>query len=226
VIALERAMPSFLEARHYDLMCRITDQTVLLAAVVEFGDPEPDEPLAKALERAIERGVSQSELDWKQRLYPDLSHREWALKILDDRGERKRWDIGERNWFQGVINSAPAWLLFFARVDWTAEYLELQLPAGVKEQIPGRLAFENRPPWPELPMGAFLEGGQMTPEEYRAALSREAAQDQKADDVPQTRRERRLLRQRVETPEVGQLDLLGERDAERPREEPEVEDEF
>jgi hypothetical protein len=196
VISLERALPKFLASRHGQLRARITEEIMLLTSIVRFGDPKPDEPLSEALQRAVVNAVPRSKLDAHMRFNRHLSREQCALSLLRRESEIGRALYGERSWLQGLIDSVPAWLLAFVDADRTTKYLGLELPAGVNGHIPGRVAFEKRPPWPELPMGAFFEGGAMTRSEYRAARRREAQLNQ-VEELPLTRRERRLRRQQA-----------------------------
>jgi hypothetical protein len=163
VARLERKMEEFRATNGSEPRRSSKKQLAVLAALVKYGDPQPDEPLEDALKRA-ERALSNLDS-------APLEHIHF---------KRESWSLEEQQWCQGVIDTTPRWLLKFADVAQSAKHLKLQMPADVEDQIPGRAAFSKPSRWPYLPRGAFFEGGQMTPEEYDAALA--ATDDSETDE--------------------------------------------
>jgi hypothetical protein len=144
-----------------------------LLALTLAGDPKPDEPLREACRRTISHFGRD----------PDESSK-WARDGFD--GDMIRTiclaltmgDISPESLLESKSASMPPWLLAFTRADLTASQFGLTVPIRIEDQIPGREAIKEMCHWPALPQCAFIAGGPMTADEYRAAWAAQCANGQ------------------------------------------------
>jgi hypothetical protein len=130
---------------------------VNFAAIVHHGDPEMDEPLSKAWPRCIRSGI------WRDFANSALLP---LLTPFNNLGARTLAEYLYENWvptlpganekekFDPIFANAPLWLIWFTYADWTAGFLNFDLPDLSQIENFARCSVIWKI-WPCLPEGKF-----------------------------------------------------------------------
>ena len=125
-----------------------------LAAVILYGEPKIDEPLALAWSRAL---AHLKLADTHEKMLP-LSLRLHILETQQGGSEEAK--------LAHVLASAPQWLLIFCAGYFDAEILKFDLPKHPQPPPePGADALKDMKAWPLLPTGTLGAGGPIREDE-------------------------------------------------------------
>ena len=132
-----------------------------LAAVILYGEPKIDEPLALAWSRAL---AHLKLADTHEKMLP-LSLRLHILETQQGGSEEAK--------LAHVLASAPQWLLIFCAGYFDAEILEFDLPEHPEPPPePGVDGLKDMGAWPLLPTGTLGAGGPIWEDEGFRALAK------------------------------------------------------
>ena len=154
------AIPAVDRAKQLDEATRLTIEPGAkvharnFAAVALYGDPNPHEPLSDAWSRCRQASIWQT-LQFplegrgtpfaRSTSFEDYLERCWA-PTLSGTNEKEKFDP--------IFANAPPWLIWFTFADWTADFLNYQLP-DLSEMHSFARGTRGLECWPSLPAGAF-----------------------------------------------------------------------
>ena len=141
------------EERAYQAVKQLPDQArrhaTAVAAIVLSGQPEVDEPLNKAWNRALQHyGIN-------VRKPGEMADQVWAAQqllpiIMADEEASAR--------FTEIFRTAPIWLLQFTLISIDAPLLKIRLPDISRRSRWGSTGYRDALRWPLLPSGMMTTG--------------------------------------------------------------------